>query len=112
MTDRVTHRVVALESVSWTLSPVRESRRTCDLVRRVLTVLVAVADELHVDTMIALTPELTRQTLSVLCVKTENPHTDNYCYYHFHFQFLFNQPTFTELLQQQATALNACCGRG
>ena len=53
-----THRVVALEPVSRAVSAVREPRRTADLIGRILTVLAAVAGELRVNAVIALTSEL------------------------------------------------------
>ena len=66
-----TNRVVALEPVSRAVTPVGKSRWTADLIWRILAVLVTVTDKLHVDAVVAVAAELTRQTLTVLCGKIQ-----------------------------------------
>ena len=51
------------------MTPVRKPCRTADLIRRILAVLVTVANELGVNTVVALTSELIGQTLAILCAK-------------------------------------------
>ena len=66
-TVKETNRVVALEPVGRAVTSVWKPCRTRDLIGSVLAVLVPVTNELHVDTVIAVTAELIHKTLTVRC---------------------------------------------
>jgi len=105
-----TNRAVTLELVGRTVPAIWKSGRTTDLIRGILAIFVTITDKLHVNTVVALTPELTSHTLAVLCVKIHSLHIILHKSTHkqptwYCFRLLINQllfPNYTQFIEFNA----------